>query len=112
MPTSPSHAYGADPSLSPQWAERERQLAQANTGPGVLEVALAPVLLLHELGADPGESFHHPAERGAHLGLELAVLAGAVAELALDHGEPRLVPGERDAILGALHIDVAAQPHV
>jgi hypothetical protein len=58
-------------------------------------------LLLHQLGAHIGERLHDAFERGAHLGLELPVLAPPIVEFALGLVEPRLVRGERDAVFGA-----------
>jgi hypothetical protein len=57
---------------------------------------------LHELGAQSADRLHHALDLGAHLCLELAVLAAAIVEFALGFGEPCLVRRQRDAVLGAL----------
>ena len=74
--------------------------------------SLFPVLFLDEFGAQIADRLHDAVERGAHFGLELAVFGTALVEQALGDGEARLMPGQRDAKLGALQIEVAAQAQI
>ena len=54
---------------------------------------LFAVLFLDEVGLEIGERVHDAVERGAHLGLELAILGMALLEHAFGDGEARLVAG-------------------
>jgi len=60
----------------------------------------------NELGAQIADRLREVLKRGAHFGLKLAIFGAAFVKDALGKIEPRLMPGERHAKLGALHVEI------
>jgi len=65
-----------------------------------------------EFGAQVADPLHDTGDRRAHFDLEQPIVAAAFVEKPLGNGEARLVPGQRNAELGALQLEVGAQAQI
>src|SRR5690242_16773916 len=94
---------GPGPDATIRWRRRKRWREARRQSP------LFAILLLDEFGAQVADPLHDAADRGAHFDLKQPVVVAPLVEQTLGDGEARLVPGQRDAKLGALKLDVGAQ---